>query len=123
MKKSTRYALVAPKSRCVVMDFGKNRELMDNYIADVEKRYGSKPNAEPRKLTTIVVDEDADTPDIRTELGITLFHSSSLVLADDNTISIHDRENDLFIAAGPATLATLNAIIDAAERLKVHVKK
>lgn len=122
MKKSTRFALVAPASRSVLLDFGKNRDLMDNYIADAEKRYGSKPVAQPVKLTTIVIEESANAEDTRTAVGITLLFNTSLVLTTDGNIAVHDRSLDLYTSVGPATLSTLNAIIDAAERLKVHAK-
>ncbi|UKL14757.1 hypothetical protein C121_24 [Stenotrophomonas phage C121] len=57
-----------------------------------------------------------------TSVGITLLHSSSLVVTSDNNIAVHDRKNDKYISVGPATISTLNAIIDAAERLKIHAK-
>lgn len=122
MKKSVRYAMVAPSSKVVMLDFGPHKDLLEKHITWHTEKYGSKPNGVPSRVTTLVKVEPADAPITETSVGITLLHGSSLVLTSDNNIAVHDRENDLYISVGPATVSTLNAIIDAAERLKVHAK-
>lgn len=122
MNKKIQFALVAPASQVIVMDFGQNKDLMEKYIEERTAKYGSPPAAVPRKVTTIKVMESVDTLETNTVVGITLLHSSSLVLTNDGNIAVHDRHNDLYTSVGPANISTLNAIIDAAERLKAHVK-
>jgi len=122
IRKSVRYALVAPESKVITMDFGHDRDVMEKHIKQMTDRYGSAPASMQARVTTVVTVEAVDAPVTHAEVGITLLHGSSLVLTSDNNIAVHDRENDLYISVGPATVSTLNAIIDAAERLKVHAK-
>ncbi|QEG09241.1 hypothetical protein HYP93_gp18 [Stenotrophomonas phage Pokken] len=122
MKKSVRYAIVDAKSKSVMLDFGPHKDLLDKHVNWHKERYGSEPGGLQARVTTTVQIEPADEPVTETSVGITLLHGSSLVLTTDGNFAVHDRESDLYISVGPATTSTLNAIIDAAERLKVHVK-
>lgn len=122
MKKSVRYAMVDARNKSVLLDFGPHKDLLDKHVNWHKERYGSEPAGLQARVTTVVSIEPADEPETTTEVGITLLHSSSLVLTSDGNFAVHDRESDLYISVGPATTSTLNAIIDAAERLKVHVK-
>lgn len=122
MKKSVRYAMVDARNKSVLLDFGPHKDLLDKHVNWHKERYGSEPAGLQARVTTVVSIEPADEPETTTSVGITLLHGSSLVLTSDGNFAVHDRESDLYISVGPATTSTLNAIIDAAERLKVHVK-
>lgn len=122
IKKSVRYALVAPVSHHVVMDFGTNKDLMNDHIARAIERYGTPPSAMAARLTHTTKVERAESEEVHTEVGVTMFYNTSLTLTTDGNVSIHDRESDTYIAIGPATVSMLNALIEAAERLKVHAK-
>lgn len=122
MKKTIRYGIVDPRSKSVLLDFGQHKDLLDKHVQRAIEQYGSEPGGLQARITTVTMVEPADEPITFTDVGITLLHGSSLVVTTDGNIAVHDRENDLYISVGPANVSTLNAIIDAAERLKIHAK-
>lgn len=122
MKKSVRYGIVNPLTNAVTLDFGAHKDLMEQHVINYRKKYNADLFGLQARITSTLQIEPVDKPVTETIVGVTLLHGSSLVLTSDNNIAVHDRENDLYTSVGPATLSTLNAIIDAAERLKVHAK-
>lgn len=122
MRKVIRYGIVDPHTKSVLLDFGQHKDLLDKHVKRSVEQYGSEPGGLQARITTVTMIEPADEPLTFTDVGITLLHGSSLVITTDGNIAVHDRENDLYISVGPATVSTLNGIIDAAERLKVHAK-